>query len=175
MECVTTVRYSICFNNVPLESFIPTRGLRQGDPLSPYLSLFVVDTLSNLVHHEVDHERLRELCVSRRGLGISHLLSVDDTLMFIEAKEDQVARVKEVFGKFEKGTGQQINPSKCSLMFGAACEASDKSRVIEILQVQTIALEEKYLGLPTPQGRMGKDSFKTTKKRMSKKLSPWIE
>jgi hypothetical protein len=59
-------------------------------------------------------------------------------------------------------------------MFGAGCE-SDRSRVMEILQVQTVAQEEKYLGLPTPQGRLGKDSFKTTKERLSKKLSPWIE
>jgi hypothetical protein len=121
MECVTTVCYSVRFNNVPLEPFIPTRGLRQGDPLFPYLFLFVADALSKLVQHEVDHERLCKLHVSRRGPGISCLLFADDTLMFIEAKEEQEAWVKGVLRKFEKGTGQQINPSKCSLMFGAGC------------------------------------------------------
>jgi hypothetical protein len=49
MECVTTVRYSVCFNNVALEPFHPTHGLRQGDPLSPYLFLFVADGLSKLL------------------------------------------------------------------------------------------------------------------------------
>jgi hypothetical protein len=48
MECVTTIRYSICFNNVALEPFCPTGGIRQGDPLSLYLFLFVADALSRL-------------------------------------------------------------------------------------------------------------------------------
>jgi hypothetical protein len=52
MACVTIVQYSVCFNNVPLETFKPTHGLRQGDPLSPYLFLFVTDGLSKLIQHE---------------------------------------------------------------------------------------------------------------------------
>jgi hypothetical protein len=53
MECVTTVWYSVHFNNVLLDSFTPSRGLRQGGPLSPYLFLFVVDGLSMILQHEV--------------------------------------------------------------------------------------------------------------------------
>jgi hypothetical protein len=53
MECVTTVRYSVHFNNVLLDSFTPSHGLRQGDPLSPYLFLFVADGLSMILQHEV--------------------------------------------------------------------------------------------------------------------------
>jgi hypothetical protein len=49
MECVSTIRYSIHFNNVNLEPFCPTRGLHQGDPLSPYLFLFIADGLSKLL------------------------------------------------------------------------------------------------------------------------------
>jgi hypothetical protein len=92
MECVTTIRYFVRFNNVTLEPFHLTRGLHQGDPLSPYLLLFVADALSKLVQHEVDQGRLSELHVSRRGPGVSHLLFADGTLMFIKAKEEQATR-----------------------------------------------------------------------------------
>jgi hypothetical protein len=61
MACVTTVQYSVCFNNVPLEPFNPTRGLRQGDPISSYLFLFVADDLSKLIQHEAEQGTLHEL------------------------------------------------------------------------------------------------------------------
>jgi hypothetical protein len=109
--------------------------------------------------------------VSRRGPRVCHLLFADDTLMFVEAKEEQVALVKEVIPKFEKGTSQQINLSKCSMMFGVGCESSNRGKVIEILQMSNIAHVEKYLGLLTPQGHMSKDTFKSTKERLAKRFS----
>jgi hypothetical protein len=54
MTCVKTVQYSVRFNGEILESFRPSRGLRQGDPLSPYLFLFVADGLSRLLQEEID-------------------------------------------------------------------------------------------------------------------------
>jgi hypothetical protein len=58
MACVATVLYSVHFNNVPLEPFTPSRGLRQGDSLSPYLFLLVVDGLSKLVQKAVQQQKL---------------------------------------------------------------------------------------------------------------------
>jgi hypothetical protein len=101
MTCVTTVRYSVRFNNVALESFVPSRGLQQGDPLSPYLFLFVADGLSKLIHDQVHQRNIEELHICRRAPGISHLLFVDDMLLFIKATEDQAVRIKEVLLTYE--------------------------------------------------------------------------
>ena len=87
MVCVTSVKYSVKLNGKLLESFIPSRGLRQGDPLSPFLFLFVADALSLLVNKAISVEGLVGVKVCRRAPMISHLLFADDSLLFFHASE----------------------------------------------------------------------------------------
>jgi hypothetical protein len=68
MECVTTVRYSVRFNGVLMDTIQPTRGLRQGDPLSPYLFLFVADGLSKVLQNEASNGSLQGVRVCRRAV-----------------------------------------------------------------------------------------------------------
>lgn len=175
MECVTTISYSVRFNNVPLYSFKPTRGLRQGDPLSPYLFLFVADGLSTILQKEVHKGNLQELKKCRRAPGISHLLFADDTLLFLEANESQAKVVEGSLWRYESCTGQLINPGKCSIMFGAGCTTQQRARVKDVLRVENTAIDEKYLGLPTPEGRMKKEKYKTTKERLAKRFTSWAK
>jgi hypothetical protein len=97
---------------------------------------------------------LHELKVCRRALGISHLLLADDTLLFFEANGEQARLVNDALRLYERGTGQLINPSKCSLLFGSDCLGPAQGKVKQILMVDNVASEEKYLGLPSPKGRM---------------------
>jgi hypothetical protein len=87
MTCVTTVCYSVRFNNVVQESFKPSRGLHQGDPLSPFLFLFVADGLTKLLQKEVVEHNLQELHICCRGPGISHLLFENNSLLFFQASK----------------------------------------------------------------------------------------
>jgi hypothetical protein len=109
MACVTTVRYSVKFNGILLEAFAPTRGLRQGDPLSPFLFLFVADGLSTLLKREVEVNGISPIKVCRRAPGVSHLLFADDTLLFFRADEDETVRVRHVIDLYSNATGHLIN------------------------------------------------------------------
>jgi hypothetical protein len=66
----------------------------------------------------------------------------------------QASKVKEVLNTFERCTGQLISPMKCSILFAEHCPQDSIDEVRDILQVQQASFESKYLGLPTPEGRM---------------------
>lgn len=71
---------------------------------------------------------------------------------------------------FCRATGQSVNPGKCSLLFGEHCPEDVMEETREALQVMTTSFEAKYLGLPTPNGRMKKERFQPIRERLSKRM-----
>jgi hypothetical protein len=175
MACVTTIHYSIRFNGHMLDPFTPTHGIRQGDPLSPYLFLFVADDLSCLIRKEIENNSLSELHICRRASGIFHLLFADDSLLFFEATDGQANIVKSILDRYERGTAQLVSMGKCSVLYGDLCPPEVQSELKNILKYETHCFEEKYLGLPVPDGKMKSGKFKSTKEKFSKHASDWSE
>jgi hypothetical protein len=166
MSCVTTVRYSVKFNGALLEAFSPSRGLRQGDPLSPFLFLFVADGLPALLG-------ISPIKICRRAPGVSHLLFADDTLLFFKASSDQADRVKTVIDTYASATGQLINWAKCSILFSAGCNELIQAEVRGVLNVMKPEFEDKYLGIPTPKGRMTRGKLEVLQAKLVKRLMLW--
>jgi hypothetical protein len=73
MACVSSVKYRVRFNSVETEDIVPTKGLRQGDPLSPYLYLLVAEGLSCMIRGAEERGELEGVKVSREAPVISHL------------------------------------------------------------------------------------------------------
>ena len=79
METVCTASYSVLINGEPKGLITPTRGIKQGDPLSPYLFLFCAEGLSSLIRKVVTTNRLKGIQSCRGDVRISHLLFADDS------------------------------------------------------------------------------------------------
>ena len=170
MSCVTAVKYSVKLNGTLLDLFSPWRGLRQGDPLSPLLFLLVEDGLSILLKSRVSDGTITPAKICRRAPGISHLLFADDTLLFFKASYEQAVGVRNVLDVYSNATGQCLNYNKCSLLFGSSCPATVHDQIPGVLNVTTVTFEEKYLGLPTPDGRLSKGKFKNLQTGLTKRL-----
>jgi hypothetical protein len=85
MTCVKIVSYSVLVNKQPHGVIKPTRGIRQGDPLSPYLFLLCAEGLSSLLRGAERRNAVTGLAISRAGVRINHLFFVDDSLLFCRA------------------------------------------------------------------------------------------
>lgn len=84
-------------------------------------------------------------------------------------------RIKEALNLYERSTGQLINPTKCSLLFSAFCQDARQEEIRRALQIVQTTFEEKYLGLPTPEGRMKSEKFQSMKERLAKRMTDWSE
>lgn len=102
-------------NNIA--SFRPSRGLRQGDPLSPYLFLLVSDVLSDLVSNAVNLGRLKGLKLARNCPVISHYFFADDALFFIISSKENCDVMKELLDIYCFASGQEANLQKIRYFF----------------------------------------------------------
>lgn len=115
MLCVTTVSYSISFQGSLLGPINPTRGLRQGDPLSPYLFLLCVEGLSKDLTAAGSSGNITGCKISNTTPAISHLLFADDNFLFFKSSVKEADEVKRILNKYESYSGQAINFQKSAI------------------------------------------------------------
>ena len=158
MACVFSVSYRVRFNSVETESFVPTRGLRQGDPLSPYLFLLCAEGLSNtLLHEEVGG--IEGIRVCRNAPSVSHLLFADDSLIFMKADMDNATSLQRVLDTYCENSGQMVSLAKPSIFFSPNTNVLIREDMCTVLHIDTEALSDKYLGLPELVGADRSDCF----------------
>jgi hypothetical protein len=152
MACVSSVRYQVRFNSEETEMFVPTRGLRQGDPLSPYLFLLCAEGLSSLLLHEEEVGGIDGVRVCRNAPSVSHLLFADDSLILMKADMNNATSLQYVLDTYCANSGQLVSLAKSSVFFSPNTNALLRAEICEALHIDTEALSDKYLGLPALVG-----------------------
>ena len=112
MMCVSSVTYSVLMNFDRVGPIVPGRGLRQGDPLSPYLFILVAEGLSTLIHKAINRGDIHGVQVCRGAPVVSHLLFADDCFLFCRANVVEAQRLLTILNTYEVASGQEINLSK---------------------------------------------------------------
>ena len=115
MQCVTSVEYWARFNTEETKSFKPTKGLRQGDPLSPNLFLICSEGLSSLLDHEEEVGGIEGIRVCRDAPSISHLLFADDSLILMKANVQNANTLKTILEVYCGSSGQCVSTPKSSI------------------------------------------------------------
>ena len=102
MGCVKTVTYSVLVNGEPCDMIHPTRGIRQGDPLSPFLFLLCTEGLNGMIKNVERNGDIHGFSLCRRGPKLTHLLLADDSLLFCRATIEECGKVLEILEEYER-------------------------------------------------------------------------
>ncbi|XP_074315639.1 uncharacterized protein LOC141651843 [Silene latifolia] len=173
MECVTTVSFAVLINGKPSRSFRPSRGLRQGDPLSPYLFILCAEVLSSLMRRAVESNTLHGIRISNSAPSISHLLFADDSLFFAKAKAEEADVINNILRRYEEASGQLVNLDKTTVSFSKGVPIQKRSNLAARLCITEVEEHSRYLGLPTVVGRSKKGLTDILRDKLSKRLNCW--
>ena len=175
MKCVSSASFTILVNGQPTRSFTSSRGLRQGDPLSPFLFVICAEGLSALIQDAERRKAIHGVRIGRRVENISHLLFADDSLLFTRATEEEVECVLDLLSIYEAASGQKLNMEKSVVSFSRNIEPDKKILLLEKLNFKAVDDHDSYLGLPTYVGCSKKAVFQSIQDRVWKKLKGWKE
>ncbi|XP_019150595.1 PREDICTED: uncharacterized protein LOC109147396 [Ipomoea nil] len=151
----------------------PTRGLRQGDPLSPYLFIICMEGLSLLLQQAQSKGLIHGCRVARGTPLISHLFFADDSLLFFKANVHEATEIKNCLSLYENWSGQQVNYHKPSICYSKNTCHDDKNMVAHILGVTHAPNFGKYLGLPSFVGRNKKAAFAYIEDKIRQRIGSW--
>ncbi|GLT63247.1 hypothetical protein SLA2020_358250 [Shorea laevis] len=171
-ECLATARASVLVNGSPTEEFAVGKGLRQGDPLSPFLFLMVGEGLCGLVKKAEMEGLLHGIEVGKGGLAISLLQFADDTVILGRADSENVFMVKTILRWFELMSRLRINFHKSSV-YGLNVSERWLKGAAGALHCGVGVFPFIYLGLPVGGKPRSKKMWEPVVKKFRAKLAVW--
>ena len=175
MNCLSSVTYSVLFNGSPTESFSPSRGIRQGDPLSPYIFLLCAEGLTTLLRKADLEHSIRGVAVSRNGPRVTHLMFADDCMLFFRASTEECQVVKNILSQYEIASGQKLNTDKTSIFYSHNTPQETRLAIGNLMGAPNANSIERYLGLPPFLGRSKIKAFEDLPAKVWRKLQGWKE
>lgn len=151
--CVRKVTYNIVHGDTNIAHFFPSRGLRQGDPLSPYLFILCAEGLSALIQKYESSQWIKGINICRKAPTISHMFFVDDSYLYCRVTTNEAKRILELLMMYERSSGQKVNIDKSSIFFSMNVIQYNRELVCQELHMSEADENRKYLGLPNLLGR----------------------
>ncbi|CAL2228927.1 unnamed protein product [Prunus armeniaca] len=173
MDCISTVTYSVQVRGVASGMIVPSRGLCQGDPLSPYLFLICAEGLFALLSNALKIKRISGISVAQGAPTISHLFFADHSLFFCNAHLADCAYLLQILSMYERASGQKINFDKSAVCFSPNTDPVMKQLIADMLGVPIVTCHERYLGLHTLAQRNKSRMFNHVREQVWRKLNTW--
>ncbi|KAJ9703126.1 hypothetical protein PVL29_004763 [Vitis rotundifolia] len=170
--CLSSVSYAILVNGSAKGWVKASRGLRQGDPLSPFLFTLVADVLSRMLMRAEERNLMEGFRVGRNRTRVSHLQFADDTIFFSNSREEELQTLKSLLLVFGHISGLKVNLNKSSI-YGINLDQVHLSRLAVMLDCKASEWPILYLGLPLGGNPKACGFWDPVIERISSRLDGW--
>ena len=148
MQCVITLSFSILVNGGKTKQFHPSQGLRQGDPLSPYLFIICQEVLYRLIENKLALGNISGVRMNVSGQIITHVMFADHLMLFAKANRREVEALNDCIETYYLWSGQKVNREKSGLIFSKLVQNDTKRWIKGELQMKSLPIDSFYLGTP---------------------------
>jgi len=169
-QCISTPTFTVSVNGCCGGFFKSAKGLRQGDPLSPYLFVLAMEVFSKLLHSRFDSGYIR-YHLKASDLYISHLMFADDVMIFFDGGSSSLHGICETLEDFASWSGLKVNKDK-SHFFCAGLEQAERNSLAAYGFPQG-CLPIRYLGLPLMCRKLRIAEYEPLLEKISKKFRSW--
>lgn len=171
-KCIATPRISILVNGASEGFFKISRGLRQGDPLSPFLFIIMVESLGRLINRAREKALLVGIKITSNMEPITHQQFVDDTMLFGSSSHMEAYGIKNILNNYTNISDQEINTIKSNITFFNTNKELQTS-ILKILKFNEGEPPCKYLGLPLDKGTRSSSLWNQVVSKITNIISSW--
>ena len=172
INLVSSAFFSILVNGTPSQPFSATRGIRQGDPLSPFLFIIIAEGLGRLLRDMQNSGQIKGLNLCENQPAQTHQQFVDDNMLMGPSSVQESRGIKKGLDLFLLASGLEINKEKSQVFFLNTSRVA-KRNILRILQFSEGTLPSKYLGALLAESTIKQVSWKELLDKMKQKLTHW--
>eukprot|EP00253_Pinus_taeda_P021261 PITA_21261 len=172
MALVTSSSFSILVNGSPSEIVTPSRGLKQGDRLSPFQFILMMEGLGRSIKHAKISGMIKGLQLIENGQAMTHQQFVDDTMLQGIPTVKEASVYKRILNDFTLATCMEVNLSKSKFFFFNTNITIHRT-ISRIFGFQRDSLPSKYLGIPLTAKPLHKSIWQPVLNKMQDKVNKW--
>lgn len=169
MICLTTVCYTIQINGELTKPFEARKGLRQEDPISPYLFVICMEYRCLMTLHDYRKFHFHQRC---KGIKLVHVCFADDLLLFTKGDLSSITQLLRMLEKFVATSGLKANQQKSCICFGGVKE-EDQQETPRLSRMNVGQLPFKYLGVPLSSQKLSAVQCQPLVQKITQRINCW--
>lgn len=173
MHRVSSTSFQVILNGDLFDKFTAGRGVRQGEPLSPYICVLCMEKVSHLIQAAIEDGDWKPIISSQSGPLVSHLFFTNDLILFVEASPHQSRILKNRMDVLYAHFGQSVNFDKSKLYCSPNISKELAAKVSHICGSPLTNDLGMYLEMPLIHSRVSKSTYSELIDKVQSHLAGW--